>query len=282
MATMTVSSTSIERQVALLQIIQQSVRIRRHIEIFLWLNGELQRFLPHEILLVAWGDFVRGNLLFDVISPIPGVRTHRLSSENMIPFVTQLFEGWCAKGSAPYLLESKDGFALGQEALECLPIRAVRRMRSAVVHGVKDVRGKHDCLYVFLSGTPPEDGELLRRSIELLLPHIDLALRRLSHVDSQLALRTVGKFASLGLDSENDLSPVGISDLGLSLRQLEIMEWVRLGKTNQEIGQILDISMFTVKNHLQRVFKKLDVLNRAQAVARLSPNKRDAARRANV
>jgi DNA-binding CsgD family transcriptional regulator len=56
----------------------------------------------------------------------------------------------------------------------------------------------------------------------------------------------------------------------LSSREQEIMDWVKHGKTNYEIGMILDISAFTVKNHLQRIFKKLDVLNRAQAVAKLS------------
>ena len=55
----------------------------------------------------------------------------------------------------------------------------------------------------------------------------------------------------------------------LSTRELEIMEWVRQGKTNAEIGIILDISAFTVKNHMQRILKKLDVLNRAQAVAKM-------------
>lgn len=46
------------------------------------------------------------------------------------------------------------------------------------------------------------------------------------------------------------------------------MNWIRNGKTNSEVGQILDISIFTVKNHLQRIFKKLNVSNRAQAVAK--------------
>jgi DNA-binding CsgD family transcriptional regulator len=32
----------------------------------------------------------------------------------------------------------------------------------------------------------------------------------------------------------------------------------------------LDISAFTVKNHVQRVFKKLNVSNRAQAVSTLN------------
>jgi len=53
------------------------------------------------------------------------------------------------------------------------------------------------------------------------------------------------------------------------MREVDIMEWVRKGKTNQEIGMILDISAFTVKNHVQRIFKKLDVVNRAQAVAKI-------------
>ena len=54
----------------------------------------------------------------------------------------------------------------------------------------------------------------------------------------------------------------------MSERELEIMHWVALGKTNPEIGSILDISAFTVKNHMQRMFKKLNVTNRAQAVAK--------------
>ena len=53
----------------------------------------------------------------------------------------------------------------------------------------------------------------------------------------------------------------------LSEREKEIMPWVKQGKTNLEIGMILDFSNFTVKKHLQRIFKKLDVLNRVQAVS---------------
>ena len=55
----------------------------------------------------------------------------------------------------------------------------------------------------------------------------------------------------------------------MSQREREIMNWVCKGKTNQEIGMILEISAFTVKNHLQRIFKKLDVMNRAQAVSKV-------------
>ena len=56
----------------------------------------------------------------------------------------------------------------------------------------------------------------------------------------------------------------------LSDRERQIMDWVALGKTNPEIGCILHISEFTVKNHMKSIFTKLDVTNRAQAVAKLT------------
>ena len=56
----------------------------------------------------------------------------------------------------------------------------------------------------------------------------------------------------------------------LSERERQIMTWVAMGKTNPEIGCILRISEFTVKNHMKSIFSKLDVSNRAQAVAKLT------------
>jgi DNA-binding CsgD family transcriptional regulator len=54
----------------------------------------------------------------------------------------------------------------------------------------------------------------------------------------------------------------------LSDREIQIIQSVCSGKTNFEIGVDLDISPLTVKNHMQRILKKLGVNNRAQAVAR--------------
>jgi DNA-binding CsgD family transcriptional regulator len=54
----------------------------------------------------------------------------------------------------------------------------------------------------------------------------------------------------------------------LSLREVQIMMGVRDGKTNSEIGLLLDISPLTVKNHIQRILRKLGVGNRTQAVTR--------------
>ena len=38
--------------------------------------------------------------------------------------------------------------------------------------------------------------------------------------------------------------------------------------SNQQIGEVLGISALTVKNHVQKILRKLNAANRAQAVAR--------------
>ncbi len=53
-----------------------------------------------------------------------------------------------------------------------------------------------------------------------------------------------------------------------SARELEILRWVSIGKSNEEVGLILGISGWTVKSHLQRIYKLLGVSNRTQAVTR--------------
>jgi DNA-binding CsgD family transcriptional regulator len=61
-----------------------------------------------------------------------------------------------------------------------------------------------------------------------------------------------------------EVAPVTI----LSKREIQVLHWVRNGKTNTEIGQILGISPPTVKNHVQKIMRKLNVNNRAQAVGK--------------
>jgi DNA-binding NarL/FixJ family response regulator len=52
----------------------------------------------------------------------------------------------------------------------------------------------------------------------------------------------------------------------LSPREIEILCWVKEGKNNQEIGKLLNIAESTIKAHLKHSYKKLNVINRAQAM----------------
>ena len=60
-------------------------------------------------------------------------------------------------------------------------------------------------------------------------------------------------------------SPAPLERLGLTPRQAEVLFWVAQGKTNAEIGMILDAAAPTVKKHLEHIFEKLAVENRASA-----------------
>jgi DNA-binding response OmpR family regulator len=56
--------------------------------------------------------------------------------------------------------------------------------------------------------------------------------------------------------------------LGLTVREAEVLLWISRGKSNREIGEILNISPRTVNKHLEQIFVKLGVENRASAAAR--------------
>ena len=53
----------------------------------------------------------------------------------------------------------------------------------------------------------------------------------------------------------------------LSERELQVLEKMALGKSNKEIGQLLFISEYTVKNHVKTILKKLNALGRTEAIA---------------
>ena len=63
---------------------------------------------------------------------------------------------------------------------------------------------------------------------------------------------------------------------GLTSREFEVMSLVGMGKTNQEIAQILWLSPNTVRKHLENVYEKLEVTNRTAAAARIfgAPHRR--------
>ena len=69
----------------------------------------------------------------------------------------------------------------------------------------------------------------------------------------------------LAADPDPDLGAVG-AYAPLTGRELAVLEKVRDGLTNEEIGHALGISGQTVKNHLTSILRKLAVNDRTQAV----------------
>jgi DNA-binding CsgD family transcriptional regulator len=54
----------------------------------------------------------------------------------------------------------------------------------------------------------------------------------------------------------------------LTEREAEVLLWVAQGKSNGEIGTILDAAENTVKKHVQNIFEKLGIESRHAATVR--------------
>ena len=234
-----------------LRVICESLLIKRHYELLVWLTGELQEFLPHQIMIGAWGDFVRWDVKLDVVSALPGVRTAELEHCRIDDLVRGAYAQWRKHGRKPLRVRTDDDAKMD---CACAIHGAVRSMRSALVHGVRDERAGCDSLYITLNREPlaREAGrERYDPLLESLVGHIDLACRR-------VAALPIGR-----QQVERARAP-----LELSLREREILERLCRGNTNVDIAEALEISPFTVKNHVQRIFRKIGVSNRTEAAAK--------------
>ena len=71
------------------------------------------------------------------------------------------------------------------------------------------------------------------------------------------------------LREESHVSAIGslVATFNLTTREAEVLYWVIYGKTNRDIGEILDSSHRTVNKHLEHVFEKLGVETRTAAAA---------------
>ncbi|GAB2641080.1 response regulator transcription factor [Emticicia sediminis] len=57
-----------------------------------------------------------------------------------------------------------------------------------------------------------------------------------------------------------------MNELGISKRELEVLQLMADGLSNQEIAERLFVSLNTIKTHSSKVFEKMDVKRRTQAV----------------
>jgi DNA-binding NarL/FixJ family response regulator len=62
---------------------------------------------------------------------------------------------------------------------------------------------------------------------------------------------------------------------GLTRRQLEVLDLLAQGLSNQEIGERLGLNLSTVKTHVTGVLKALGVGSRTQAVLLVKESGRD-------
>jgi LuxR family maltose regulon positive regulatory protein len=104
--------------------------------------------------------------------------------------------------------------------------------------------------------------------IRLFLDHQDATLSRLLHQVAASGGITADYAHKLLAHLDPDLTGDEPAIQPLSSRELEVLQYLATGLTNRQIADQMVVTINTVKAHTRRLYAKLDVSNRTQAVAR--------------
>ncbi len=135
-------------------------------------------------------------------------------------------------------------------AVSALPPDRVRSMAIVVLAATVD-----DDL-VRLALALPADGVLLKSL------SADDAIAALKHVDSGQGVFPLGWSQAVAAA----LQVQERSCVGLTMRELQVLDLVAAGLSNAEVATRLFVTTHTVKFHLRRIYAKLEVRNRVEAV----------------
>jgi len=116
-------------------------------------------------------------------------------------------------------------------------------LNDGFVYGVCD-SNLNSSTAIFLTGhQKAENNQRTRAIIKHLIPHLSVAIKRLipSKTDGQIP----------------PLTP----------RELEVLKWLKEGKSSWEVSKILNRSESVVEFHINNILKKLNAMNRTHAVA---------------
>ena len=127
-------------------------------------------------------------------------------------------------------------------------------------------QGRPEIETLFIRGGIGASARLAERCacLDLMLPHLHNTWQRVAA--TELELQRPSKSATPHPATVIDATPPAPRG-SITLRERQILRWVREGKSNQQIAEVLGISPLTVKNHVQKILRKLGAGNRAQAVA---------------
>ena len=227
-----------------------SLRVHARPHFFNWTQGLLQGLIRHEVLICALRD---GDPLsfradcFSMVAPDPAIYTDLFVRDASV--ARSLIKAWEERHFRPVTCDVAGDcpFARGAFARELERTGATQLLS----HGIHDADGQVTSFFIF-ARVPETVGPRQVYLLQLAVPFLHSAWVR-TQVNGRLK-------------GGNDPKPSAGSNV--TLREQEILKWIYLGKSNIEIGTILNISPLTVKNHVQKLLRKLDVLNRTQAIGK--------------
>lgn len=225
-----------------------SLRVHNTHHFFSWSQGALQSLIRHEALTCVLGKGEPISFQTESFSSVAlDIARFNDVFRQDTAVVAKLVTSWEENRRRPLVQELAEGALAGSAVA-----RELARIGGAYIlaHGTTDASGKLGSFFIFAcrAGSAPAKQAYL---VDLVVP----------------TLHTTWVRTQLSWSATSPGPKPAVAGL-LTTREIEIMKWLYHGKSNVEIGMILTISPLTAKNHVQKILRKLNVLNRTQAVGK--------------
>jgi transcriptional regulator EpsA len=235
--------------VSLKENLDASLRVCARPHFFSWTQGLLQGLVRHDVLVCARRNGRPLSLRVDSFATV--VPDCTIFSETFLQDASvalKLIKAWQKRCFRPVICEAGDRALLGHGAFT----RELERIGATqlVAHGTHDANGDMESFFTFAC-PPGTVGPRQVYLVQMTVPFLHSAWVR----------------TQVNGAAESDHLERGGKSL-LTPREQEILRWIYLGKTNCEVGAILSLSSLTVKDHVHKILRKLNVCNRTQAVAK--------------
>lgn len=246
----------------LVRLIEAAPGVRRRYHFFVWMQSHVHLLLPHALAVCGAYRRQQREMVFEVfhgiVLPPPVLQALGGSRSSALDQATQ---AWLDHGGVPTVLSpaSLEAKADPAAAVVWQGLRAAG-LGHLLVHGVSrpDRPGEIESLFLF-ADAPAQPAPSRTGYLDMLMPHLHSVYLRVQAAERELGMpppRTRHLPAGAAVEHWH------ITD-----REREILSWVRQGKSNLQIATELGISALTVKNHVQKILRKMGASNRAQAVS---------------
>jgi transcriptional regulator EpsA len=245
---------------AIVRVVEGAPRVRRRYQFFVWSQSQLQTLLPHNVLVCGAYLRQRRDLMFEIFhSVVLPDELIQCLTEPQGPLLTSLVTAWTQARGQPLVVKP----ARLRSPLLDAPAALLRDLGTdaLVAHGVSRPQRPSEIESFFVFVSPSADATARHLAhLDLMVPYLHWSWQRVVAAERELAAPpTVTRNSARSLPNTDTK--------GVTEREKQILMWVREGKSNHQIAEVLGISPLTVKNHIQKILRKMGCSNRAQAVA---------------
>lgn len=241
-----------------LRAIEAAATVHRRHQFFIWMQSYLQVLLPHQIAVCAAYQRHQKAMEFETFHNVPvAPELLAMLGDPESALMSHLVKMWIQREAGCVVMD----LARVQDRLPTHQMALLTQggLLELMAHGVARPQRPSELESLFVLAAAGQRWSADERAdLDLLLPYLHS-----TYVRVQVNERTLGQprpALAVAPPPAPTASPV-------TARECEVLRSMREGHTNAEIAKLLGISPMTVKNHVQRILRKLGAANRAQAVA---------------